>query len=115
MLAFEAGDQDAALADLTRAWELSQDPEVLYNRAVVHQAMGGWRQAIADLDQVIEADPAEPDGWLTRASCRARTGDQAGAAADACRFTTLAPQRAAEAAGLLRSPPGPAHARHAAE
>ncbi len=102
-LAFEARDLAGALADLSRAWEMSRDTTVLYNRAVVNQELSNWNEAIADFGEVLEQDPGEAESLLRRAACRAQAGDLAGSAADAHRFTVLAPGRAADAASLLNS------------
>jgi tetratricopeptide (TPR) repeat protein len=100
-LSFETGDLTGALADLSRALEITADAALLFNRAVVHRALERWDAAIDDLSAALDLDPAEADAWLERARCRAGIGDAAGAAADALRFATLAPDRVGEADDLL--------------
>jgi tetratricopeptide (TPR) repeat protein len=102
-LSFETGDMTGALADLSRALEITSDVAVLFNRAVVHRALEQWDAAIDDLGAVLVLDPAEADAWLERARCRASQGDPAGAAADARRFAELAPERADETGDLLEA------------
>jgi tetratricopeptide (TPR) repeat protein len=111
-LAFESGDHPAALVDLSRAWDLSQDPAILFNRATVYDALGDWGRAIADLDRVLDDDPAELDALLIRAFCHARDGDLAAARGDARSFVSQAPDRAAEVSDLLgKDDAGPVPAR----
>ncbi|GAA1940790.1 tetratricopeptide repeat protein [Kitasatospora viridis] len=93
---FEQDDLTGALADLDRAVALLPDPAMLFNRGTVREALGQWKEAIADFDEALAADPDEPDALLHRAICRGRTGDRAGAAADRERFLLLAPDREEE-------------------
>jgi tetratricopeptide (TPR) repeat protein len=74
MLAFETGDLPGALASLSRAWELSEDAAVLFNRAVVHQALGNWAEAISDFGRVLEEDPGEEEALRRLDACRANLG-----------------------------------------
>jgi tetratricopeptide (TPR) repeat protein len=69
-VAFDAGDLDAALADLTRALDLGEDAALLFNRATALQAAGRWADALADLDRAAGLDPADPDIQEARARCR---------------------------------------------
>jgi tetratricopeptide (TPR) repeat protein len=68
-LAFERGDHDGALADLTRALELEESAELLFNRSVVYRALGLADQARADLVRAAELDPW--DGDIERALAEA--------------------------------------------
>src|SRR5262249_5556639 len=53
-LAYLCDDLDAAAADLTAALELlGDDPDVLYNRAVVYQDRGRFADAVADYDRAM--------------------------------------------------------------
>ena len=101
-LAFANDDPAGALADLSRAWELSRDEAVLFNRAIVHQELGNWAEAVADFGRLLELGFEEEETLLHRATCRAHSGDLAGSAADARRFAALAPGREAEVARLLK-------------
>jgi tetratricopeptide (TPR) repeat protein len=60
-LAFERGDHDAALADLTRAVELDETAELLFNRALVLRAVGRDREARDDLLRAAELAPDDVD------------------------------------------------------
>lgn len=52
-VAFRAGDLDRATADFDRAVQLAGHPEMLHNRALVHEAAGRYEQALADYDAVL--------------------------------------------------------------
>jgi tetratricopeptide (TPR) repeat protein len=73
-VAFEAADLRVALADLSRAAELDATAAILFNRATVHERLGQYGAAIADLDQAIALDPDDPDAHLLRARCWDRVG-----------------------------------------
>ncbi|MBF8188752.1 tetratricopeptide repeat protein [Nonomuraea sp. K274] len=60
-LAFERGDHDAALADLTRALKLGETAELLFNRSVVYQAAGRPEKARHDLLRAAELAPGDDD------------------------------------------------------
>jgi len=95
-LHFELRNLAAALEDLSQAVALKADAAILFNRAIVHQELEHWRDAVDDLSGVLELAPDEPDGWLRRAQCRVQLGDQREAAEDARTFLKLAPHRAPE-------------------
>ncbi|MFG3440134.1 tetratricopeptide repeat protein [Nonomuraea sp. NPDC047897] len=65
-LAFDAGDHEAALGDLTRALKLAESPELLFNRALVLRAAGRAHEARQDLLRAAELAPDDPD--IARAS-----------------------------------------------
>ncbi len=52
-LAFRSGDLHRATADFDRAIELGGTPQMLFNRALVHEAAGRYAEAIADHDAVL--------------------------------------------------------------
>ncbi|MGN9838974.1 tetratricopeptide repeat protein [Nonomuraea sp. H19] len=60
-LAFEGGDNAAALADLTHALKLTETAELLFNRAVVYRAAGRPEQARRDLLRAAELAPGDDD------------------------------------------------------
>ena len=60
-LHFEAGDPDAAVADLTYALEQREDPSLLFNRAVAHKAAGRQRAAIHDVKRALKLTPGDAD------------------------------------------------------
>ncbi|MEV5408659.1 tetratricopeptide repeat protein [Thermopolyspora sp. NPDC052614] len=67
ILAFETGDVDGAVRDLTRALELTGTDEsgdtapLLFNRAVALRAAGREREAVADLTRALELAPDDED------------------------------------------------------
>jgi tetratricopeptide (TPR) repeat protein len=96
-LAYQSGDLAGAAEALARSAELKPDPAVLFNLGAVRQELGLWEQAIEAYGAALELDPDDPDTWLSRSWCLARTGQAEAAAADIRRFEELAPERAAEA------------------
>ncbi|HEX4813559.1 MAG TPA: tetratricopeptide repeat protein, partial [Nonomuraea sp.] len=60
-LAYECGDHDAALSDLDRALKLAETAELLFNRSVVHRAMGRPDKARHDLLRAAELAPGDDD------------------------------------------------------
>ncbi|SDK16035.1 tetratricopeptide repeat protein [Nonomuraea jiangxiensis] len=58
-LAFERGDDEGAVADLTRAIKLGETAELLFNRAVVHREAGRAEQARDDLVRAAELAPGD--------------------------------------------------------
>ncbi|MEV5573039.1 tetratricopeptide repeat protein [Spirillospora sp. NPDC052269] len=61
VLAYETGDAEAAVRDLTRALDLAEDAAVLFNRAVVLVALGRPAEARADLVRARDLAPGDPD------------------------------------------------------
>jgi len=59
---FDEGDAEAALAELTKAWELTGSPAVLYNLGLVQLSLGRWVAADAALTEVLalSPDPLKP-------------------------------------------------------
>ncbi|WP_246645189.1 tetratricopeptide repeat protein [Nonomuraea ceibae] len=60
-LAFERGEHHQAVADLTRALQLGETAELLFNRAVAHRAAGRAEQARQDLLRARELAPGDED------------------------------------------------------
>ncbi len=61
ILAFETGDVEGAVRDLTRALELDEQPPVLFNRAMALRAAGREQEARADLTRALQLDPRDDD------------------------------------------------------
>ncbi|WP_026413729.1 tetratricopeptide repeat protein [Actinomadura oligospora] len=61
VLAYETGDAEAAVRDLTRALDLGEDAAVLFNRAVVLAALGRSPEARDDLVRARDLAPGDPD------------------------------------------------------
>jgi tetratricopeptide (TPR) repeat protein len=75
-LAYEADDYDAAAGDLTHAIEVAEDPDLLYNRGMVHQRARRWQAAIDDFSRALALPGADRDELLVQQSaCRAELGD----------------------------------------
>lgn len=79
-LAFDRGDQEAALSDLTRAVEAApDDPDLLYNRGYVRQAAGRWSDAIDDYTRALALPGADEAELLQRrAECDRATAEGSG-------------------------------------
>ncbi|TMS00787.1 tetratricopeptide repeat protein [Nonomuraea basaltis] len=60
-LAYEHGDNGAALADLTRALKLEETAELLFNRSVVYRAAGRPDKARQDLLKAAQLAPGDED------------------------------------------------------
>ncbi|MGR6915061.1 tetratricopeptide repeat protein [[Actinomadura] parvosata] len=69
-LAFERGDHEGALGDLTRALKLAETAELLFNRSLAYQAAGLPGQAREDLLRAVELAPEDED--VRRALARTR-------------------------------------------
>jgi tetratricopeptide (TPR) repeat protein len=61
VLAYETGDADRAVADLSEAIALRQDAALLYNRAVALRSLGREEEARADLERAHELAPDDED------------------------------------------------------
>ena len=61
ILAYETGDLDGAVHDLTRALELGEQVPLLFNRAIALRAAGRAQEALADLTRALELDPRDDD------------------------------------------------------
>jgi tetratricopeptide (TPR) repeat protein len=78
----DAGETARALADCTAALRLDpKSADVLYLRAVVHQANEDWRASRADLDAAIRIE-ARSEYYELRGLARYNIGDYKGARAD---------------------------------
>jgi tetratricopeptide (TPR) repeat protein len=65
-------DYDAAIADLTRACELTPtESGYFYQRGMAHWHKGQGDLALADFDQAIKLKPDDPDALIGRAGLRA--------------------------------------------
>ncbi|MFF4624268.1 MFS transporter [Nonomuraea jabiensis] len=61
VLAYEMGDLDGAVADLTRAIQLEESPVFLFNRAVALRDLGEQESARSDLERAARLDPGDED------------------------------------------------------
>lgn len=69
ILAFESGRVEAALQDLTHAFDLGENATVLYNRGIAHQALGNWSAAIEDFTHNLRLDNEDIQDILYRRGC----------------------------------------------
>ena len=61
ILAYEAGDHESAISDLTLAIEVTPDPDLLYNRGMVQQEAARWQAAIDDFTRALDLPGADRD------------------------------------------------------
>jgi tetratricopeptide (TPR) repeat protein len=88
-------DFEHALADLSRAVELRpDDPEYLYQRAMVYRQNGQAILALADLDHVLTLNQDFLRAFMPRAEIRFQQKDVDGALADLDAVDRLAPKQA---------------------
>lgn len=101
VLAFESGDAPAAVADLTTALDLADDPAVRFNRATAYQACERWADAVADLTHILSLGVEDPDVFVSRGRCLIQLGDLERARADLLRCVELDPDRTDEVVDLV--------------
>jgi tetratricopeptide (TPR) repeat protein/predicted aspartyl protease len=88
-------DFEHALADLTRACELSpQEPKYFFERARAYYANKQPALATVDMEQVLKLKPDDVPALMWRAERRLRDHDRAGAIADLDAADRAAPQQA---------------------
>lgn len=91
VVAFETGDADAAIADLTEALALGDDAAIRYNRAMAYQQSQLWRQAVDDFNQALLLDDSDADDILVRrATCHRALGQHDEAQRDLDEYAKLA-------------------------
>jgi hypothetical protein len=100
VLAFESGDVPAALADLTAALEVSDDPTVRFNRATAHVSCHRWVEAVDDLTQILSSTE-DAEALLLRGNCLLELGDRTAAEQGLLRCVVLDPDRFDEVVGLM--------------
>ena len=87
-------DFEHALADLSKAVELRPDnPEYLFQRALIHRQNGQADLAAADLDHVLALNPDFLRAYLPRAEIRLHQKNVDGAIADLDAVDRLAPKQ----------------------
>ena len=92
-----------AIDDFTAANGLKpQQAEPLLGRAVSYLALDKFKEAAADLDEAVQADPQNAQIWTTRGKAYERLGDKAKAAESYGRAVNLRPRDDAARNGLAR-------------
>ncbi|MFF5210662.1 tetratricopeptide repeat protein [Streptosporangium sp. NPDC000396] len=61
VLRYETGDAEGAVADLSRAIEIEESPELHFNRAIALRALGREEEAREDLRRALRLAPGDPD------------------------------------------------------
>lgn len=85
-----AGQVEAALADYTRALELSpDDARIIANRAEAHHDLGNDAECIADAERAMQLNPDDPSPYALRGRTLLRQGHQNLAWQDAEHAATL--------------------------
>jgi tetratricopeptide (TPR) repeat protein len=82
ILAFATERPEQAIADLTEAIRLADDPLLRSNRAIALQETGDHDRAVVDLDAALAAGADDPDLLYRRGLSRHALGDLAGARLD---------------------------------
>ncbi len=93
VLAYECGNIDAAIADLTQALELDENATVLYNRGQAYQSQGRWPEAIHDYTRALtQADDDDTQDLLyKRGCCYWQLGDSSSAYQDFVQHMAMGP------------------------
>ncbi|PZD71164.1 Photosystem I assembly protein Ycf3 [Acaryochloris thomasi RCC1774] len=83
-----------AIEDYSQALRLSpRNPDIFFNRAVAHYAVGHSQQALRDFNHVIQLQPTMAEAYADRATLRLEAGDSAGAIADVQKAADLFEQQ----------------------
>jgi tetratricopeptide (TPR) repeat protein len=69
VLAFEQGQVEAAIEDLTQAITLGENAAVRYNRGIAYQAHQQWEQAVEDFTTALQLDREDEQDLLYRRGC----------------------------------------------
>jgi len=79
-----------------------QQAEPLLARALSYLALDKTKEAAADLDEAVQADPQNAQAWLTRGLAYERLGEKAKAAGSYGRAINLRPKDEAARTGFAR-------------
>jgi Tfp pilus assembly protein PilF len=74
----------------------------LLARAISYLALDKVKEAAADLDEAVQADPHNAQAWTTRGLAYERLGDKAKASASYARAIAIRPRDDAARSGLAR-------------
>ncbi len=90
-------DWDTAIREFSRAIELAPSGVYYSLRGDVYWRAGKLEEALADYDQAVALDPANPDGYFGRGRVQKDRGESAAAASDFQQFLDLKPDDSANA------------------
>ncbi len=90
-------DWDTAIREFSRAIEMAPSGVYYSLRGDVYWRAGKLDDALADYDQAVTLDPANPDGYYGRGRVQRDRGDKAAAASDFQQFLDLKPDDDANA------------------
>lgn len=90
-------DWETAIREFSRAIDLAPSGVYYSLRGDVYWRAGKLDQALADYNQAVALDPANPDGYYGRGRVQKDRGDKAAAVADLQQFLDLKPDDAANA------------------
>ena len=97
-------EHQQAIEDFTAANGLSpQKAEPLLARANSYFALDKSKEAMADLDEAVQADPNSSLAWSSRGAAYERSGDKTNASASYARALALRPKDEAARSGLART------------
>ena len=92
-----------AIDDFTSANGLTpQRAEPLLGRAISYLALDKIKEATADLDEAVQADPNNAQIWITRGLAYERLGDKAKAAGSYGHAISIRPKDEAARSGFAR-------------
>lgn len=92
VLAYEQGDLNAAIDDLSRALAIEENADVFYNRGLAYQEQAQWVEAIADYSRALALSSADTQEILyKRGLCHFYAGDRTQAERDWAQHCSLGP------------------------
>ncbi len=74
------GEDAEAVTDFSRALAVTEDKEILFNRAIALNRLGRSQEALADYRRAVTVDPKFVKGWKNMGFLRLRLEDKAGCA-----------------------------------
>ena len=81
----------------------AQKAESLLARSNIYFSLDKRKEAAADLDEAVQADPNSALAWTTRGEAYEKLGDKATAAASYTRAVALRPRDETARSGLART------------
>ena len=91
----KAGNPEAAIANYTRALEISpNNSEALIKRSQLYSSVGNANAALADITRSLEVAPSNPEALAMRSKLHVQAGDTEAALADITEAIQLSPETA---------------------